>query len=141
MAAKVNDYWQQLYHTDMTRFNWKINVPTVNLPLMHNPPDILALAYKQAPLQEQLTLLQEKQQSVPGTVQYHIKRFRRNAQWNMEDTGMLVYHYEKNKVQDSYLELKFCVSGNMYCRHKNTECNRCKVSASKDCAEKEESVD
>lgn len=108
---------------------------------MHTPPDILALAYKQPLMQEQMSLLHEREQLVPGTVQYNIKRYRRNLQWNMEDTGMLVYHYEKNKSQESYLELRFCVSGNAYCRHKEIECDKCRVNTSKDCSEKEETVD
>lgn len=110
---------------------------------MHQPPDILAMAYKQAPMQEQLSLLHERDQQVPGTVQYTIKRYRRNLQWNMEDTGMLVYHFEKDAGRESYLELKFCISGNVYCRHKDagTGCDKCRVNPSRDCGEKEDSVD
>lgn len=108
---------------------------------MHNSPDILALAYKQNLMQDQLVLLQEKQQQIPGSVQYNIKRYFRNVQWNIEDTGMLVYHYEKNTPRENYLELKFCVSGNVYCRKKDTECDMCQFSASKNCAERVDSVD
>jgi AraC-like DNA-binding protein len=108
---------------------------------MHQAPDIWTLAYKQAPMQEQMSLIHEKEQQVPGTVQYTIKRFKRNAQWNMEDTGMMVYHYEKEKSRESFLELKFCISGNVYCRQKDTECDKCKLNTSKDCLSKEESVD
>jgi AraC family transcriptional regulator len=108
---------------------------------MYTAPDILTLAYKQAPLQEELILLHERDQLVPGSVQYQIKRYRRQLQLNTEDTGMLVYHYEKDTIRESYLELKFCISGNVYCRHKNNECDKCRLSASKDCPEKEESLD
>ena len=62
-------------------------------------------------------------------------------QWNMEDTGMMVYHYEKTDPRKNYLELKFCVSGNMYCRQKDTECNMCRAGMSKNCADKSEVVD
>jgi AraC family transcriptional regulator len=108
---------------------------------MHNSPDILALAYKQNLMQDQLVLLQERQQQIPGSVQYNIKRYFRNVQWNIEDTGMLVYHYEKNTARENYLELKFCVSGNVYCRKKDTECDMCQFSASKNCVERVDSVD
>lgn len=108
---------------------------------MHNPPDILALAYKQVPMQNQLQLLQEKQQQIPGSVQYTIKRYYRNIQWNIEDTGMMVYHYEKSNQKKNYLELKFCVSGNVYCRKKDTECDMCQFSASKNCMERVDSLD
>lgn len=108
---------------------------------MHQPPDILSMAYKQPLMQEQMTLLQEKEQVVPGTVQYSIKRYRRNLQWNMEDTGMLVYHFEKDKSRDSYVELRFCISGNVYCRNTESECDKCRVNPTKDCSGKEETVD
>ena len=58
--------------------------------LMHNPPDILTLAYKQTLMQDQMVLLKEKEQQIPGSVQYTINRYRRHPQWNIEDTGMLV---------------------------------------------------
>ncbi|MBI5856427.1 MAG: helix-turn-helix transcriptional regulator [Sphingobacteriales bacterium] len=108
---------------------------------MHNPPDILAMAYKQTPMPDQMALLQEKHQQIPGSVQYTIKRYFRNIQWNIEDTGMMVYHYEKNSQKENYLELKFCVSGNVYCRKKDKECDMCQFSASKNCMERVDSVD
>jgi len=108
---------------------------------MHNPPDILALAYKQNLMQDQLTLLQEKEQQIPGSVQYTIKRYHRNIQWNIDDSGMMVYHYQKNNPRENYFELKFCVSGNVYCRKKDTECDMCQFSASKNCLERVDSVD
>ncbi len=109
--------------------------------IMHQPPDILTLAYKQAPMLDQMALLQEKDQQFPGSVQYTIKRYRRNLQWNIEDTGMLVYHYQKSVTAENYLELKFCLSGNVYCRQKDTECDLCKFNASRTCVERVESVD
>lgn len=108
---------------------------------MYNPPDILALAYKQTIMQGQMELLHEKERQIPGSVQYTIKRYHRNTQWNIDDTGMMVYHYKKNDPAENYLELKFCVSGNVYCRQKDTECDMCKFSASKSCVEKVDSVD
>lgn len=108
---------------------------------MHNPPDILSLAYRQSVLQDQFVLLQEKERLIPGSVQYNIERYRQGDNWNMEDTGMLVYHYEKSNPEKNYLELKFCVSGNVYCREKDVECDLCKFSASKTCVERVQSVD
>ena len=79
---------------------------------MFQPPDILAVAYKQPVMQGEMELLQEKERQIPGSVQYYIKRYRRNPQWNMDDTGMMVYHYKKADPKENYLELKFCVTGN-----------------------------
>ena len=108
---------------------------------MHQPPDILALAYKQAPMMEHLHLLHERERQIPGSVNYTINRYHRNKQWNIEDTGMMVYHYERSKPRESYLELKFCLTGNVYCRQKDIECDMCKFNASATCAERVESVD
>lgn len=108
---------------------------------MFSPPDILTLAYKQAPMQEQLILLHEKGQQMPGSVQYSIKRYSRNTQLNVEDTGIMVYHYEKTDPGQNYLELKFCVAGNMYCKEKEKECNMCRAGLSNNCSDKEESLD
>ena len=47
----------------------------------------------------------------------------------------------KNNPNANYLELKFCVSGNVYCREKKMECDYCRFSSSKNCVEKVDSVD
>lgn len=103
--------------------------------------DILSLAYKQPFLYDKMELLQDVDRHVPGSVKYAIQRYKKQPQWNMEDTGVLVYHYEKNNPDKNYLELKFCVSGNIYCRQKQAECDYCKLNASKICVEKVDSVD
>lgn len=109
--------------------------------IMLNPPDILTLAYKQPLLQEQLELVHEKERQIPGSVQYVIKRYRKHPQWNIDDTGMIVYHFKKDKPRENHLELRFCVTGNVYCRQKEIECNLCKFSNSPNCTERIESVD
>ena len=108
---------------------------------MNQHLDILSLSRKQPFLQGEMEVLQDVVRNVPGSVQYSIKRYRKQPQWDMEDTGMLVYHYEKNDTAENYLELKFCVSGNVYCRQKQTECDYCKLNASRGCVEKVDSVD
>lgn len=108
---------------------------------MFNPPDILTLAYKQPIMQDQLKLLFEKEQQMPGSVLYSIRRYRKNLQWSLEDTGMMLYHYKKNVPAENYLELRFCISGNVYCREKEVECDRCRLQATRHCSERIESVD
>ncbi|MEX0635769.1 MAG: AraC family transcriptional regulator, partial [Ferruginibacter sp.] len=75
------------------------------------------------------------------SVKYSISMYKKHPLWSLEDTGVLVYHYEKNNPEENYLELKFCVSGNVYCRQKQSECDFCKFNASKSCVEKVNSVD
>lgn len=108
---------------------------------MFNPPDILSLAYKQPIMQEQLMLLQEKERTIPGSVQYVIKRYQKQPNWGVEDTGMMLYHFKKAEPKENYFELRFCVAGNVYCKQKDTECDLCKFSASRNCMERLESID
>ncbi|HMO61200.1 MAG TPA: AraC family transcriptional regulator [Ferruginibacter sp.] len=101
------------------------------------------ISTRQAQLQQfnELDILQDVDRLVPGSVHYSIKRYKKPLEWGIDDTGILVYHYEKNNPDGNYLELRFCVSGNVYCRQKQTECDFCKFSASKTCVEKVDSVD
>ncbi len=138
---------------------------------MFQTPDILTMAYKQPVMVDQLVTLQEKDRHIPGSVQYTIKRYRKEPRWNMDDLGMLVYHYKKDEPARNYLELRFCIAGNVYCRHKEdarnggsknmphfphsvdvgpsaepppaspVECNACKLSATSGCTERVETVD
>ena len=89
----------------------------------------------------QQNLLQQKEQTIPGSVQYTIKRFKKLPQINIDNTGMMLYHFKKDEPAENYLELKFCISGNTYCRAKNTECDSCKFHQSIKCEEKIETVD
>ncbi len=108
---------------------------------MNEHLDILQIAYKQPLMQGQMNLLLHKEKQIPGSVKYSIKRYAKEPQWNIDDLGMFIYHTEKNNAAEDYLELKFCVSGNVYCREKKVECDYCKLNSSKSCVEKVDSVD
>ncbi len=108
---------------------------------MYDPLSILSLAHSQPLMQHDAKVLYEVVRNVPGSVQYAITRYKKNVQWNIEDTGAVVYHYGKDNADDSYLELRFCVSGNVYCKQKQTECTYCQLNKSYSCVEKEDSVD
>ncbi len=108
---------------------------------MYEAPDILMMAYKQPVMQDELALLDEKERHIPGSVQYAIKRYNKHPQWNLDDMGMMVYHYKKDDPGQNFLELRFCIAGNVYCRKKEIECNSCKLSASPACSERIDTVD
>ena len=80
---------------------------------MLQPPDILTVARKQPVLQEDLDLLSQKEQHIPGAVAYSIQRYALLPQWSLDDTGMMVYQH--SRTGEPYLELRFCASGNTYC--------------------------
>jgi AraC family transcriptional regulator len=97
---------------------------------MFQAPDILAMAYRQPVLQDDLHILLEKDRQIPGSVQYTVRRYSRHLQWNLDDMGMIVYHVRKEDPAQNYLELRFCVAGNAWCRHKSVECDSCRLNAS-----------
>jgi AraC family transcriptional regulator len=107
----------------------------------YQAPDILTMAYKQPVMQDQLVPLQEKEQQIPGSVQYTIKRYSKNPQWSLDDMGMMVYHYKKEDPNRNYLELRFCVAGNVYCKKKDIECDSCKLNSTPGCSERIDTVD
>ncbi|MFN4312700.1 MAG: helix-turn-helix domain-containing protein [Chitinophagaceae bacterium] len=103
--------------------------------------DILSIAMKQTPMVDDMRVLQQKELAVPGTVNYSIRRLRRPGGAPLEDTGMLIYQVEKSQSENSYLELRFCISGNVYCREKQSECDSCHLNKSRHCGERVETVD
>jgi AraC-like DNA-binding protein len=92
-------------------------------------------------MQDQLVTLQEKDRQIPGSVQYTIKRYQKNPRWSQDDLGMMVYHYKKEDPAQNYLELRFCLAGNVYCRKKDIECDSCKLNATPGCSERIDTVD
>jgi AraC family transcriptional regulator len=113
---------------------------------MYQAPDILMMAYKQPIMQDQLTVLHEREQQIPGSVQYTIRRYQKDPQWSLDDMGMMVYHYKKEEPAQNYLELRFCVAGNVYCRTRDIECECCKLNPTSPktksgCSERVETVD
>jgi len=120
---------------------------------MYQAPDILMMAYKQPVMHDQLVVLQEKDRQIPGSVQYSIKRYQKNPHWNLDDMGMMVYHYKKEDPAQNYLELRFCTAGGVYCRKsikmgasqggasRDFECDSCKLNATPGCSERIETVD
>ncbi len=103
--------------------------------------NILNLSSHQPLLYDDVDLLQDIERNIPGSIKYTVKRYRKQSKWTLEDTGMMVYHYNASNPEENYLSLRFCVSGNFYCKEKSSECDFCKFNASSSCAEKIESVD
>ena len=96
-------------------------------------------------LPEALTLttdvMFEASRYIPGSVQYFIKRFAKPSTWMGDEKAVLRYHYEASGSPKNYLELRFCLVGNMYCRKYQNECNLCKAHLSPHCEARIESVD
>ncbi len=86
-------------------------------------------------------LVYQTTQHIPGTVQYSIKRFVKPANWMSEDMGMIYYHQEPDQKEKAYLELRFCVSGAMYCSQDKDECSKCIRHQSTNCHQKQDSID
>lgn len=108
---------------------------------MQEPIEILELARKEPIMHNELELLHQRKQRTPGSVQYSINRYRKMPQWGVEDIGMLVYNREAKKHQNNYLELRFCITGNLYCQEPLTACQHCKYKTPASCSNKQSSID
>ena len=53
-----------------------------------------------------MALLWHKDQHIPGSTQYSIKRYYAQDTWTTEDTGMFVYHFNAQQPKDNFLELR-----------------------------------
>jgi AraC-like DNA-binding protein len=100
--------------------------------------DILRVANKSG-IEPDLDILYQKEQHVPGSIQYQIKRYFAQHPWVAEDTGMMVYHYNPAKSSDNYLELRYCTTGNRYCSEKS--CANCNELPTENCSGKHRTVD
>lgn len=100
--------------------------------------DILKTAYKSG-IEPSMEVLYQKEQNIPGSIQYDIRRYYAQHPWVAEDTGMLVYHTGSKKGDDNFLELRFCITGNRYCEGRS--CAQCGEKPTENCSGKLETVD
>ncbi len=87
------------------------------------------------------SVLFEASRQIMGSVHYSIKRFAKPTNWMGDEQGQLSYYYHPSQAEKNYLELRFCLVGNMYCKKFRYECDQCKANQSQNCEEKVESVD
>ena len=100
--------------------------------------DILKKSHRNS-VDSLMNLLHMKEQHIPGSIQYVIRRYYAQQNWKSDDTGMLVYHYDSKKPSENYLELRFCISGNKYCFEKS--CAQCNELPTQNCSGKHDTVD
>lgn len=100
--------------------------------------DILKQAQREM-FEPSMDLVYEKQQHIPGSIQYSVRRHYAPPTWIAEDMGMLVYHYDNKRPSDNYLELRYCITGNRYCPEKS--CANCSELPTNNCSGKQQTVD
>jgi|688.fasta_scaffold127996_2 AraC-like DNA-binding protein len=86
-----------------------------------------------------MDLLYQKEQHIPGSIQYNIRRYYAQHSWVAEDTGMLVYHYNESRPKENYLELRYCITGNKYCAER--VCGECGQLPTLNCNGKHQTID
>jgi AraC-like DNA-binding protein len=92
--------------------------------------DILQAAHRDT-IDSRMELLELKEHEIPGSAHYVIRRYNSPQFLNTEDKGMLVYHYSKNRPDENFFEMRFCITGNKYCSEKN--CLACKETEEVNC--------
>lgn len=104
--------------------------------------NILNEAIHQPVMVHELQLLEIREKTVPNSVQYEMRRYKKLPSWQGDDAGMFNYNYVGQNSDKNTLELKFCIVGNSYCE--NDDCingKSCKKTGFKNCNEKVETVD
>ena len=102
---------------------------------------ILNEALRRQVMVDELMLLHKQEKVIPNSVQYNIRRYKKNSGWNADDMGMVSYQYVGKKSKENYLELKFCISGNAYCMEEDCNGEACKKLSHTDCSDKVETID
>lgn len=105
---------------------------------MLKPLDILTVA-KQPLVDSRLDVLYQKEQNIPGAIQYSIKRLYSQHPTQESDTGMLVYNFNQHNKEENFLEISYCITGNRYCENKS--CGSCLQMPTKNCNGKLSTVD
>lgn len=100
--------------------------------------DILKIAQRDG-IDPNMDLLYQKEQNIPGSIQYDIRRYYTQNPWITDDTGVMVYHYNAKRQEENYLELRYCTTGNKYCQEKS--CARCEQRPTEECMGKMTTVD
>ncbi|MFN2456799.1 MAG: helix-turn-helix domain-containing protein [Chitinophagaceae bacterium] len=86
-------------------------------------------------------VLSETVRLIPNAVRYSFRRYLRPPNWEADDIGELKYDYRSSEPGQGNLELRFCLTGKMYCNQLPQDCNACKVHADTNCKEIVESID
>jgi AraC family transcriptional regulator len=102
---------------------------------------ILNEALRREVMLEDLQLIHQQEKLIPNSVQYDIRRYKKIQGWNADDMGMITYNYVSKKSPENYLELKFCVTGNAYCREDECTGDLCKKTGLNNCSEQLETID
>lgn len=102
---------------------------------------ILPQEFQSTLLSADLKVVHQKTNTIPGTVQYSLVRYKRTPNISFEDSGTLVYNYAASEKLHPTLDLVFCMSGNAYCKRDDHECSRCKHGQSEACLERVDTVD
>ena len=100
--------------------------------------DILKIAQRDG-IDPFMDLLYQKEQNIPDSIQYDIRRYFAQNPWVTDDTGVMVYHYNAMRQEENYLELRYCTTGNRYCHEKS--CAHCEQIPTEGCNGKMTTVD
>lgn len=92
---------------------------------MQQITDILTLAHKHPLMNTELELVHKQEKQIPGSVQYAVYRYRLQPQMNLEDVGELAYNFNPKSTKERSIELRFCISGNKYCKDDNCSSGFC----------------
>ena len=87
-----------------------------------------------------MPLVFSKEKKIPGSWQFYLKRHQRDTKISTADEGSMLYHFDEDNGK-RYLELRFCVSGQTYCKQPEVNCEDCKLNKNAGCVEQTQTID
>jgi AraC-like DNA-binding protein len=84
---------------------------------MHAVNEILSGADLQPLMSENLELITESGQQIPGGITFRKYGYRLHHPAELDDLGVLFYNYDSKKTKERKIELRFCLSNKQYCNN------------------------
>jgi len=99
-----------------------------SLPLlsMQSINEILTGSELQPLMSESLELVAESVLDVAAGLQMRNYAYRLTREQDLDDIGILSYHYHPKNIKERKIELRFCVSNNRYCSHPECSSGICR---------------
>ena len=74
--------------------------------------NILSVSIGRPVMVEDFTLVKELTHPTASEIHYHIQHYQASPKMAIDDTGMLIYNYNRADADEQFIELRFCIERN-----------------------------
>ncbi len=86
-----------------------------------------------------LNLVDARSQDIPCSINYSYTRYQTTHSIQIDESAVMMYHYEHINSPNNFLELRFCIISNRYCSQNN--CHEFEKDQSKNCLNQHQAID